>query len=86
MVANADALFDKHLITIDDDGEIIFSFLIDNDQKLKNNLRLTDRVFKNILTPERKKYLEYHREVFNVMELARKMGVVDDDSSEDDVL
>jgi len=86
MVANADALFDKHLITIDDNGDIIFSFLIDNDQKLKNNLRLTDKVFKNILTTERKKYLEYHREVFKIMEVARKNGVIDNDSSDEELL
>ena len=82
MVANADALFDKHLITIDDNGKIIFSFLIEKEHLLKNQLRLTEDVFKAILNPQRKYYLKRHREIFQEKELKRKHSsdFVDDSS------
>ena len=87
MIANADALFDKHLITIDDDGTVIFSFLLDNDYKLKQELRLTEKVFKAILNDERKSYLEYHRNVFKSKEiLRRKSTTLIDDSSDEEQL
>lgn len=87
MVANADALFDKHLITIDDDGTIIFSFLFDKDFKLKTELRLTEKVFKAILNAERLKYIKFHREEFYKKEEKRKkVSVLAEDSSEDELL
>lgn len=87
MVANADALFDKHLISIDDDGTIIFSFLFDKDFKLKTELRLTEKVFKAILNSERLKYIRFHREEFYKKEEKRKkVSVLADDSSEDELL
>jgi hypothetical protein len=87
MIATADALFDKHLITIDDDGTVIFSFLLDNDYKLKQELRLTEKVFKAILNDERKSYLEYHRNVFKSKEiLRRKSTTLIDDSSDEEQL
>ena len=86
MVANADALFDKHLITIDDEGNIIFSYLIDQDFKLKCDLLLTGKVFKYVLTPKRKEYLKNHRQVFEAKELERKRGVVEEDCSEENLL
>ena len=83
MVANADALFDKHLITIEDDGTIIFSFLLDRNGKLKQELRLTEKVFKAILNDERKVYLAHHRQVFKSKEEIRKKSpALIDDSSE----
>ena len=87
MVANADALFDKHLITIEDDGTITFSYLIEKNAKLKQELRLNEKVFKAILNDERKKYLEYHRGVFKAKEeLRKKSSVLIDDSSDDELL
>lgn len=86
MVANADALFDKHLITIDDDGNIIFSYLIDQDLKLKFELMLTGKVFKYILTPKRKEYLKIHRKKFEEKELERKKGNIEEDSSDEKIL
>lgn len=74
MTANADALFDKHLITIEDDGTIIFSFLLENEYKLRQEIKLTEKVFKSILNPDRCKYLEYHREVFRKEEEKRRLG------------
>ncbi len=87
MIANADALFDKHLITIEDDGTIIFSFLLDRNGKLKQELRLTEKVFKAILNDERKAYLSYHRNVFKAKEeLRRKSSTWIDDSSDRELL
>lgn len=87
MIANADALFDKHLITIENDGTIIFSFLLDKDFKLKQELRLTEKVFRAILNDERKGYLEYHRNVFKTKEtLRRKASTLIDDSSDEEQL
>ena len=87
MIANADALFDKHLITIENDGTILFSFLLEKDFKLKQELRLTEKVFKAILNEERKGYLEYHRNVFKTKEnLRRKASTLIDDSSDEEQL
>lgn len=86
MAANADALFDKHLITIDDDGNIIFSYFIDQDFKLKCDLLLTGKVFKYILTPKRKEYLKIHRQEFEKKEKQRKKGIIEEDSSDVNVL
>lgn len=83
MLANADALFDKHLITISDDGEIIFSFLIEKEYKLIQELKLTEKVFKPILNNKRKEYLKRHREVFEEQEIKRKMfKTLEEDSNE----
>lgn len=72
LCANADALFDKHLITIDENKELVFSFLLKHNAKLINNLLLTQPIFKLILNDERMKYLEEHRKVFYQLEKIRK--------------
>lgn len=83
MIANADALFDKHLITISDNGEIIFSFLLKNEYKLIQELKLTEKVFKAILNSKRREYLKRHREVFEEKEIKRKMfSNLEEDSNE----
>lgn len=69
---NADALFDKHLITIDENKEIVFSYLFDNKERLIQTIRLNNEPFKPILNEKRMKYLEYHREVFYKLEKERK--------------
>ena len=58
--------------------------LLQNDYKLKQELRLTEKVFNAILNDERKRYLKYHREVFDKKEEARKRnsGLADDSSEE----
>ena len=86
MVANADALFDKHLITIDEDGTILFSYLIEQDYKLRSDLLLMQKVFNFILTPKRKSYLKIHREIFKQKEIERKIGTIEEDSSEENIL
>lgn len=83
MIANADALFDKHLITISDNGEIIFSFLLKNEYKLIQELKLTEKVFKAILNTKRKEYLKRHREVFEENEIKRKkLSNLEEESNE----
>lgn len=72
LCANADALFDKHLITVNDNKELVFSFLMDNDNKLKAQLLLMQPIFTPILNEKRMKYLSYHRQVFNELEQKRK--------------
>lgn len=71
IVANADALFDKFLITIEDDWTLIYSKYIENDKRLLEELLLTQPLFKGILNDQRRKYLEYHREVFKQKEHER---------------
>lgn len=86
MVANADSLFDKHLITIDDDGTIIYSYLIENEgPKFKHELKLGDKVFTAILNDKRKEYLKRHREIFREKEVQRKLlsNLADDSSDEE---
>ena len=84
MCANADALFDKHLITINNEGEIVFSELIKNDRVLINKLLLTQPVFKDILNDERLHYLEDHRRVFEEKERRRLSGTIEYYEDEDD--
>lgn len=76
--ANADALFDKHLITIDENKNLVFSFLLEDNQVLKMQLLLLQPIFKPILNEERMKYLKYHREVFEKEEAKRK-GIEEED-------
>lgn len=56
---NYDALFDKHLISFDDSGGILFSPLLDEDQATKLGVMPTDRID---VTPPMKPYLARHRE------------------------
>lgn len=72
MCANADALFDKHLISINEKKELIFSFLLDSDVRLKTQLLLMQPIFQPILNEKRMEYLKYHREVFKKLEVLRK--------------
>lgn len=75
LCSNADALFDKHLITVGEDKELVFSFLLEDNFKLKSQLMLSLPIFKDVLNEERMKYLEYHRHKFEECEEARKKGV-----------
>lgn len=72
LVANADALFDKHLISVDEDKNLLFSFLIKNDAVLKHKLLLNQQIFKDVLNEERMLYLAYHRKKFREKEEERK--------------
>jgi len=73
--ANADALFDKHMITVTENKELKFSFLLDRNMKLKNDLLLNQPLFKVILNEERMVYMAEHRRIFEEKELERKHGV-----------
>lgn len=70
--ANADALFDKHLITVGEDKQLIFSFYLDNDYELKRDLLLLKPIMSLLLNEKRMKYLEYHRNYFYKEEQKRK--------------
>ena len=74
LCANADALFDKHLITINENKEIEFSFLFDDDIRLKTQLLLMQPIFKPILNEKRMEYLAYHKSVFDAKEIERRRG------------
>ena len=82
LCANADALFDKHLITIDENKNILFSFVLMHDDKLKSELKLNNGIFTTVLNDDRMKYLEFHRNVFAQKELLRKLGQLDDELEE----
>lgn len=69
--ANADALFDKHLISVNEDKELVFSFLLD-DVKLKSQLLLMSPIFKPVLNEKRMEYLKYHYNKFKELENLRK--------------
>ena len=71
LCANADALFDKHLISVNENKELVFSFLI-NDERLKSQLLLLQPIFQPILNEKRMKYLKYHFELFQKLEVERK--------------
>lgn len=72
--ANADALFDKHMITVTEDKKLKFSFLLDNNYKLKSDLRLNQAIFDIILNDERMIYMAEHRRIFEEKEYERKHG------------
>ncbi|WP_232256528.1 HNH endonuclease [Helicobacter pylori] len=72
LVANADALFDKHFITIDENKRLKFSYLLENNHKLKSQLNLNNGIFKDILNDRRMQYLAYHRKIFEEKEQERK--------------
>ncbi len=72
LCANADALFDKHLITVDQDKNLIFSFTLDNDLILKQRLCLLQPIFQAVLNDKRMEYLKYHKSIFDKLELERK--------------
>lgn len=83
--ANADALFDKHLISVDENGNIVYSNLI--DVRLRAELRFDDRIFKYILTPKRKEYLAEHKRIFDLKEIERQSAnyQFDDDFYEEEL-
>ena len=74
LCANADVLFDRHLITVSEDKELLFSFLLDNNSQLKQKLLLMQPIFTPLLNEKRMKYLEFHRNRFFEKERERKQS------------
>ena len=70
--ANADVLFDKYMITISEDKELVFSFLLETDYVLRSKLLLNQPIFQMVLNDERMKNLEEHRKIFYKKEDERK--------------
>ena len=72
VTADADALFDKHMITINpNNGDIIFSKLI--SKELRKQLDFNSKVDESLLTASRLPYLQYHFDVFNNLESKRSL-------------
>lgn len=67
LVANVDALFDRGLISFADDGQLLLSSSLSNDEI--ELLGLRDRKLSKKLTPRIKIYLAYHREEFSFQPL-----------------
>lgn len=72
LCANADALFDKHMITVDENKQLVFSFLIEKNYVLKQKLLLNQPIFDLILNEKRMEYMKDHRVVFYKKEKERK--------------
>ena len=62
LVPNLDSLFDRGLITFDNNGKIIISDLLDNNDRDKLGIH-SEMSIKKLEEPH-KKYLEYHRQMF----------------------
>ena len=62
LLPNYDKLFDKHLISFDDDGKIIISSQIKEEEYKVLGISANDKLFK--ILPENKPYLKIHREIF----------------------
>lgn len=83
LCANADALFDKHLITINEDKTLKFSFLI-KDIDLLRDLKLLNPITESLLNDKRMEYLKYHRKEFERLEKLRKKPGYDFSNEEED--
>ena len=62
LLPNYDKLFDKHLISFDDDGRIIISPQIKKEEYKVLGISPKDKLFK--IFDENKPYLKIHREIF----------------------
>lgn len=62
LLPNYDKLFDKHLISFDDNGKIIISPQIKKEEYKILGISANDKLFK--ILPENKPYLKIHREIF----------------------
>ena len=72
LCANADALFDKYLITVSEEKELMVSFLLKSNLRLMNNLLLNQPIFKLALNDKRMEYMRFHRQEFMKLEEIRK--------------
>lgn len=73
--ANADALFDKYMITINEDKEFEFSFLLKTDYELQGKLLLHTPIIKLVFNDERMKNLAEHRKIFYQKEEERRKSI-----------
>lgn len=68
---NHDSLYDKHLITFDNNGEIIISKSINKDNRRLLGL---DKVIKIKILPEQNIYVKFHRKKFYEKEKLRNIA------------
>lgn len=76
LTANADALFDKYMITVSEEKKLIFSKYIDED--LKRVLNLVEIIMPEVLTDERMEYMKEHRRIFLEKERDRESSGIDE--------
>jgi hypothetical protein len=76
LTANADKLFDNHYITVNEEKELEFSFLIKDDKKLLTELKLNQEIFKLVLNDKRMEYLRWHKDVFDRKEKYRSQNII----------
>lgn len=69
LTANADALFDKYMVTVSEDKKLVFSKFIDED--LKRVLNLVEIIMPEVLNDERMEYMKEHRRIFEEKEKLR---------------
>lgn len=72
--ANIDALFDKHLITINSNRELKLSFLFENEsEKLLDDLRIqkNQKISKYFLNDKKMEFMAWHYEQFELKEKER---------------
>lgn len=72
LCANADRLFDQHLISVDENKNLVFSYTLDKDLILKQRLCLLQPIFQAVLNDKRMEYLAYHKSIFDELEKERK--------------
>lgn len=81
LTANADALFDKYMITVSEDKKLVFSKFIDED--LKKILNLVEITLPDVLNDERMEYMKEHRRIFLEKEQIREtLGRYEENESE----
>lgn len=79
LTANADALFDKYMITVSEDKKLVFSKFIDED--LKKILNLVEITLPDVLNDERMEYMKEHRRIFLEKEQIREtLGRYEEDA------
>lgn len=59
---NIDSYFDKHDISFDENGKILLGKRVDDEIK---KIYIGFSLDKQVLTPERKQYLQLHRKLFD---------------------
>ena len=86
LVANADALFDKYMITVSDNKELMFSCLLNDNEELKKSLLLDHEIFKQVLNDKRMEYMAVHRRIFMEKEKTRILpGYIFDEEKENEI-
>lgn len=68
LTPNADKLFDKHLISFENDGAVLVSEKVTDDELVRLGLAGLRNRNAGAFTPEQAHYLEFHRKLFSAAE------------------